>query len=110
MYARVSPGERTTAQRIATADRTVTRFLLDVMGSLSFLRNPFGLLVQTAACLRPHSFFRVRASFCISHSRSTGSSGHLTEIAGGGIPRGEIGTVLERRTHVTKKGRSWRVA
>jgi hypothetical protein len=86
MRAKVSPGERTTAQRIATTDRKVPRFLFDVTGSLSFPAGPFRLSGQTAACLRPHSFVLWSASFYVSHSRSTGSSWHLTEIAGAGIP------------------------
>ena len=53
MCAKMSPGERTTAQRIATTDRKVPRFLFDVTGSLSFPAEPFRLSGQTAACLRP---------------------------------------------------------
>ena len=59
IYAKVSPGKRARVQRVATRDRTVAPFVLEVMGPLSIPTERLRISGGTSAEVSAH-FFRNR--------------------------------------------------
>ena len=104
IYAKVSPGKRTRVQRVATRDRTVAPFVLEVIGPLSIPMERLRISDGTSAEVNAH-FFAIgsnagAACGCTGlwlHCRSVPTLRHLAESTGGPVP--QLHAVLERVTH-----------